>query len=1537
MPAYLSGWDNRVKIAIDHTKIDADLTDFPVMIKISDDSGQGGADLTAIFDELTTDAERVKIAVTTSDGETQCPVEIEYWDVSSEIAILHTKVPAVDDDVSTAIYLYYDADAEDNTTYVGDTGDTPAQNVWDSDFGGVYHMAQDPNGDVADAIKDSTDTGADGTPSGTMLTADLVAAQCGKGIDFDGTNDTIILGNNLSATGSLTITALVKTTNVGLDYQGILAKISGTTCNYGFYLKADEVHFQFYNGGWITHTTVAENLSADTYYLVTVVLDTTANTIGLFVNDAEEYTSAETTELLTNAHDCYIGFDSGAEYFSGIIDQVYFSDIARSDAWIKATYHTLFDNLLSFGLGNGYLPGFKNRVQIDIDSDLIDADLTDFPVTLYLSDTAGISELDTDRVFEVIQSSADNKKIAVTTADGLTQCPVEIEYWNNTDKEAVLHVKVPHVESSADTTLYLYFDDSAADNDNFVGDIGDAVAQDVWDSDFAQVLHMNNATTLYNAVDGTTETMAGSLTLVDGPHGGKALQADADGDYIACASLAFTTTFTVESQHMVDSGGPSPGYDQLIGYEEKIGYTVGHTSDRDWQAYTGSGSAWDTPKPPDTTVLAEDTWHTLAFTYNAGVYSYFKEGVDDGGGSSTSRAVTTAYYVFDRQGAPGSNYHLHGRISEFRISTVERSDAWIKATCHTLLDTLVTFSNFQSSEFKKRRKITIDSDLIDATLTNFPLALPLGTSAGIGDEDLSDIFAELGSNDNRFKIKVTLDDLITECPVEIEHFDVATETGMLHTKIPSIAADEDTEIYLHYDCDQPDNANVGDPGDTIAQTVWDDDFESVHHLQGQGDGTSDEFKDSTSNANHGQADGGAGTIPTLGTSGPKGYSQDFDGGDWITFPITTILGAKSVEVLSGVTSGSPTFYDTGGASTVRHGTFFGSLSTKLRCVSANGSAPFRFDVMNGALDILDDVFRVYGHVWDGTTDANMAKGFVNGVEQCQGTAANTETASPSGITSMLGGFYYSGGSGYTPTLVGGISEVRVSSGVRSDAWLLATYHTLFDTLVTWGAVEGPWLGTWTYRRKFTISSALVDSALSDFPVTLLLNSSCGLGDADLTGIFSEIGDADRKKIAVTTGDKVTQCYVEIEHWDASGEKAVLHVKLPGIASDADTELFLYYDSDQDDNTSYVGDTGDAGAQNVWDSNFESVWHLVGQGDGTSDEFKDSTSNNNHGEASQGAGTIPTLEATGPKGYSQDFDGGDLLTFPISTILGAKSVEVLAAVNSGSGTFWDTGGAADVKHGTFFGTHPTGGKLRVLSGKGSAPYRFEFHNGASDITDSVFRIYSHVWDGTTDANMAKGFMNGVEECQGTAVATETTSPSGITTVLGGYYYDGGGDYNPNLDGNISEARVSSGVRSDAWLLATYHALFDTFGTWGAEEEEGAGPPPAEDIYAVLGAPAEITYSVPAALVGVSIDLAAPAEITYSAPGVVGIGFGVDVGPPPEITYSVPAVTIVQNLNAIGIMSKPNVSAKKPSATVTAKKPNATAVGSGPSVTVTAKGD
>ena len=134
--AWLSGWDKRVKMTIDSGDITDNLSNFPILVYLSASSGRTSVDVSAVFDELTDDANRKKIAVTKSDGETECYVEIENWDHATKKAYLWVKVSgenSISSSADTDLYLYYDVDHADNTTYVGDVDSATAANVWDND------------------------------------------------------------------------------------------------------------------------------------------------------------------------------------------------------------------------------------------------------------------------------------------------------------------------------------------------------------------------------------------------------------------------------------------------------------------------------------------------------------------------------------------------------------------------------------------------------------------------------------------------------------------------------------------------------------------------------------------------------------------------------------------------------------------------------------------------------------------------------------------------------------------------------------------------------------------------------------------------------------------------------------------------------------------------------------------------------------------------------------------------------------------------------------------------------------------------------------------------------------------------------------------------------------------------------------------------------------------------------------------------------------------------------------------------------------
>jgi hypothetical protein len=353
---WLGTWENRIKITIDQTKVDGDLTDFPALLYLSVASGISAEDLTAIFDELASDTNRKKIAVTTSDGTTQCYVEIERWDDANEVAWLWAKVPAVSGSTDTDVYLYFDSSQADNTTYVGDTGSSPGQAVWDSNFKAVYHLAEDPSGGSG-CMKDSTSEANHGTPQGSMISGDLIDGIVGKAIDCDGSDDAINCGNgaSLDITGDLTVEYCARFTNTALN-QCLVAK-DGSTGGRAFALDVYDGNqkLRFYLNGGASGNIITSDWTPSTSAFQHVAGRFIASSKYLDIfKDGVKHSPTVTgpsSAIPSSTHNVLIGAREYSGYegnFPGKMDEVRISNSARADEWIKATYHSCWDSLATF-------------------------------------------------------------------------------------------------------------------------------------------------------------------------------------------------------------------------------------------------------------------------------------------------------------------------------------------------------------------------------------------------------------------------------------------------------------------------------------------------------------------------------------------------------------------------------------------------------------------------------------------------------------------------------------------------------------------------------------------------------------------------------------------------------------------------------------------------------------------------------------------------------------------------------------------------------------------------------------------------------------------------------------------------------------------------------------------------------------------------------------------------------------------------------------------------------------------------------------
>jgi hypothetical protein len=114
-------------------------------------------------------------------------VEIEKWDAAARQAWLWVKVPVISAVEDTVLYLYYDNAQPDNSSWVGYTGSSAAQNVWSDQFVMVQHLNVSSRGEAGEFL-DSTSRRNDGTGFGFP---ELRSGKVGDAQFFDGDDDYI--------------------------------------------------------------------------------------------------------------------------------------------------------------------------------------------------------------------------------------------------------------------------------------------------------------------------------------------------------------------------------------------------------------------------------------------------------------------------------------------------------------------------------------------------------------------------------------------------------------------------------------------------------------------------------------------------------------------------------------------------------------------------------------------------------------------------------------------------------------------------------------------------------------------------------------------------------------------------------------------------------------------------------------------------------------------------------------------------------------------------------------------------------------------------------------------------------------------------------------------------------------------------------------------------------------------------------------------------------------------------------------------------
>ena len=324
----------RTDITIDETKVDADLTDFPVLVKLTSSNFN--------FNYLE-DSTGARIRFTASidafgNGTgTLLKYERERFDATNQVAEIWVKVPSVSSTSNTTFYMFYG-----NSTAIGDGQD--AANVWDSSFQAVWHLKEQPSG-AADEIKESTSNVRHGTTVGGMTSANQVAGQINGSLNFDNLNDRIDTKDFMSGLSAMTAEAWVyKADDTGDDR--IVAKtntVTSTSTEYifslGVTLLTPRVRLATGGAGGFGYDG-EQAISLNTWTHVAFTYDGSyiriyknAQNIGTYSKSGAVNSLAQIVVIANNDN---IPND---RYWNGKLDEIRLSNIARSTGWLLTEYN----------------------------------------------------------------------------------------------------------------------------------------------------------------------------------------------------------------------------------------------------------------------------------------------------------------------------------------------------------------------------------------------------------------------------------------------------------------------------------------------------------------------------------------------------------------------------------------------------------------------------------------------------------------------------------------------------------------------------------------------------------------------------------------------------------------------------------------------------------------------------------------------------------------------------------------------------------------------------------------------------------------------------------------------------------------------------------------------------------------------------------------------------------------------------------------------------------------------------------------------
>jgi hypothetical protein len=341
---YNGSWPYRVKLTIDHTKVAADQTDFPVYVDLSN--------MPAGFHSHVNQTDGRDIRVTTSNGVTELPREVVFYNSTSDTGELYFKYSGtLSSSTDTNVYIYYGNSGASDYAVTNTYG---RNNVWNSNYMTVQHLKDT----TTSSTTDSTSNNNNMTKKAAARPPETSSGKIAQAQDLDGSYDLLYHSDSTSLDvggSALTISAWIKagTLPSAGNQAYLIHKEDSVTAGYGLKLgnfdsAGNQLYLEVNNTSDTTFTReslTSETFSTGTWYYVTGVLPGAGSLPLVYINavNKDGWTDGGNfSGTIKNGDwnfDIGTSTDGGGDYFDGIMDEVRISNVARSATWITTDYN----------------------------------------------------------------------------------------------------------------------------------------------------------------------------------------------------------------------------------------------------------------------------------------------------------------------------------------------------------------------------------------------------------------------------------------------------------------------------------------------------------------------------------------------------------------------------------------------------------------------------------------------------------------------------------------------------------------------------------------------------------------------------------------------------------------------------------------------------------------------------------------------------------------------------------------------------------------------------------------------------------------------------------------------------------------------------------------------------------------------------------------------------------------------------------------------------------------------------------------------